>query len=289
MREQLTIVGPGALGLSLAGWAAECDIQVALVGRDAAHVNSRLQKIDRRWEMAVQKGRITEKQRQKARANLHACNTWESAVDGACWVLEALPESLDVKAHAWSRLEAILPWGVSRLTGTSSISVAAILAASGMASPLLAFHCFVPLERMSIVELVGAESVPNAALEKAHSLAARLRKRVAMVRDQAGFAAARMALSQGLEAMRLLESGVAVAEDLDALLTHGYGHPVGPLELSDRIGLDLRLTISEQIFASTGDPRFDPPAILRQLVGLGRLGAKTGAGFFEWDERGKRR
>ncbi len=287
--EQLAIIGPGTLGLSLARWAAECGLLVTLAGRDLDHVNRGLSKADRQWDVAVQKGRIRAGQRQKARARLHACDTWEAAAEGASWVLEALPESLEVKSQAWARLEPLLPAEVSRLTGTSSIPVSFIRKASVMDSPLLAFHCFVPLERMTIVELVGTESVPRAELERASGLAAHLGKRVALVQDQAGFAAARMALAQGLEAMRLLESGIATAEDLDALLTRGYGHPVGPLELSDRIGLDLRMTISEQIFSSTGDSRFEPPGILRRMVEQGRLGVKAGAGFFEWDAMGKRR
>jgi 3-hydroxybutyryl-CoA dehydrogenase len=289
MTETLAIIGPGTLGLSLARWAAECGIQVTLAGRNLDHASRRLREADHRWRMAVQKGRLTAEQHQMARARLHTYDNWEAAVGGACWVLEALPESLEVKAQAWGRLDSLLPADVSRLTGTSSIPVASIHAESAMTTPLLAFHCFVPLERMAIVELVGTENVPTRVLENASRLAARLHKRVALVKDQAGFAAARMALAQGLEAMRLLESGVASAEDLDALLVHGYGHPVGPLELSDRIGLDLRLTIAEQVFSSTADPRFEPPRILRQTVDQGRLGVKTGAGFLEWDERGKRR
>lgn len=289
MTDRLAIIGPGTLGLSLARWAAECGLQVALAGRDLSHAQDGLRKADRRWEMAVQKGRITAGKRHSALERLHACGTWEEAVEGACWVLEALPESLERKAWAWARLDAQSPAGASRLTGTSSIPVALIHAASGMDSPLVAFHCFVPLERMSIVELAGMDAAPSIALEQASSLAARLHKRTALVSDQAGFAAAKMALAQGLEAMRLLESGVASGEDLDALMVHGYGHPVGPLELSDRIGLDLRLAIAGQIHASTGDPRYEPPGILQRLVDLGRLGVKTGAGFFEWDEGGKRR
>jgi len=286
--EKLAIIGPGRLGLSLAGWAAECGLQVMLAGRDLDHANKGLFRAGQHWDAAVRKGRISADQRQKADARVHACSSWEEAVHGACWVLEALPESLEVKARAWARLDPLLPDEVSRLTGTSSIPTAAIHAASAMGPPLLAFHCFLPLERMSIVELAGPENVQEQVLEKALRLAARLGRRVAMVKDQAGFAAARMALAQGLEAMRLLEANVASARDLDALLTQGYGHPVGPLELSDRIGLDLRLTIAEQIYSSTGDSRFAPPEILRRMVDQGNLGVKTGAGFFKWDERGKR-
>jgi 3-hydroxybutyryl-CoA dehydrogenase len=118
-------------------------------------------------------------------------------------------------------------------------------------------------------------------------LALTLQKRVVQVRDQPGFAAARMALAQGLEAMRLLEAGVASAEDLDALMTLGYGHPIGPLELSDRVGLDLRLRIAEGLTAS-GEDRFQPPGLLRAKVDEGTTGSKAGRGIYGWDSQGKR-
>jgi 3-hydroxybutyryl-CoA dehydrogenase len=120
-------------------------------------------------------------------------------------------------------------------------------------------------------------------VSRAQALAEALGKRAVRVRDQPGFAAARMALAQGLEAMRLVEAGVATAEDLDALMTLGYGHPVGPLELSDRVGLDLRLRITEGIHQATGDPRFRPPDLLREKVARGETGLRAGCGFYRWD------
>ena len=151
----------------------------------------------------------------------------------------------------------------------------------------MAFHLFLPVGRMSVVELVAPEPVPPKDRAGAAALASSLGLKLVQVQDGPGYAAARMGLAQGLEAMRLLEAGAATAEDLDALMVLGYGHPVGPLELSDRIGLDLRLAIADRLFTETGDARFSPPGILRKKVMAGSHGRKAGRGFYTWDEDGK--
>jgi 3-hydroxybutyryl-CoA dehydrogenase len=142
------------------------------------------------------------------------------------------------------------------------------------------------MDRMGIVEVAVPEQARPVDLQAAEVLASTLRKRVVRVRDQAGFAASRMALAQGLEAMRLLEAGAATRDDLDALMASGYGHPMGPLELSDRIGLDLRLAIAERIHREGGQAAFEPPAILRRLVAEGFTGRSVGHGFYRWDDQG---
>jgi 3-hydroxybutyryl-CoA dehydrogenase len=141
---------------------------------------------------------------------------------------------------------------------------------------------------MAVVEIAVPVGTPQAPVQRARSLAEALGKRAVEVRDQPGFAAARMALAQGLEAMRMVEEGVASAEDLDALMTLGYGHPAGPLELSDRVGLDLRLRITEGIHHATGDPIFCPPDLLRDMVARGETGLRAGRGFYRWDAAGRR-
>jgi 3-hydroxybutyryl-CoA dehydrogenase len=140
---------------------------------------------------------------------------------------------------------------------------------------------------MAVVEMAVPTGTLPIWVDGAKALALALHKRVVQVRDQPGFAAARMALAQGLEAMRLLEAGVASAKDLDALMTLGYGHPIGPLELSDRVGLDLRLGIAERLVAS-GEDRFQPPSLLRTKVEERTTGLKTGQGLYAWDPDGKR-
>lgn len=285
---QLAILGPGTLGLSLARWATERGLTVTLAGRAPGRAAQAVQDLERRWVRAVAKGELTGRQRDAARALLHPKDSWAAATDGASAVLEALPEDLERKAQAWQLLDTALPAGLLRLTASSSLALATIRREATMAGPLLGFHLFVPVRRHPLVELVSESGTPPAVLAQAEALAADLGLQVVHVRDQAGYAASRMALAQGLEAMRLLEQGVATAEALDALMVHGYGHPCGPLELSDRIGLDLRLAIAQGLFQATGEARFEPPAILKAKVAQGATGRKAGAGFYPWGPEGER-
>ncbi len=266
----LAILGPGTLGRSLARHAASRGIAVRLVGRDEAHARRALN--GKPWAETV---------------TTHGFEA--EAFVGVDAVLEALPEDSDVKVAAWRRLTPWLREEALRLTGSSSLPVAELDAASGLGGRLIAFHLFVPVGKMNLVEMVAPDSVPAEDRARAADLADALALRRVRVKDGPGYAAARMGLIQGLEAMRLLEAGAGAAEDLDALMVHGYGHPVGPLELSDRVGLDLRLAIASRLFLETGDARFEPPRILKDKVANGALGRKVGQGFFAWDPDGKRR
>lgn len=284
----LAILGPGTLGLSAAQWAAECGLEVRLLGRDLGHARRGLQGVERRWDSALRKGAMTPVDRDRALGLLQARAFTPESLAGVSCFLEALPESLDQKVPALASAAAWGEEGLLLLSGTSALPIAEVAQGSGTRGRLLGFHLFVPVPRMALVELAVPEGTPEPLVARARALGAALRKRVVAVQDQPGFAAARMALAQGLEAMRLLEAGVASPEDLDALMTLGYGHPVGPLELSDRVGLDLRLRIAEGLSLATGDPRFEPPRLLREKVARGETGRKSGRGFFRWDGQGRR-
>lgn len=266
----LAILGPGTLGRSLARHATSRGLTVRLVGRDEGHARRALE--SQPWAETI---------------TAHGFNPDAFARVDA--VLEALPEDPEVKAAAWRSLAPWLPEKALRLTGSSSLPVGELDAASNLGGRLMAFHLFVPVGKMGLVELVAPDAVPTEDRAGAAALADALALRRVLVKDGPGYAAARMGLLQGLEAMRLLEAGAASAEDLDALMIHGYGHPVGPLELSDRVGLDLRLAIASTLFAETGEARFEPPRILKDKVASGTLGRKTGQGFFAWGADGKRR
>jgi len=287
MHDTLAIIGPGTLGRALASWASLRGLLVRLAGRDLDHSREGLRAIEAGWERGLAKGSLDQEAVSRALKGLRACGTWDEALEGAGTVLEALPESLPCKIGAWALLDRACGQAL-RLTGSSSLPLRAIRAGAGMQGRLLGFHLFLPLERMDVVELVSEHGTPPALLERAGALAGSLDRGVVPVRDGAGYVASRMALAQGLEAMRLLESGAADAEGLDALMVRGYGHPMGPLELSDRIGLDLRLAIARGIFEATGDPSFQPPAILESLVARGCLGVKSGRGFHTWPRPGGR-
>jgi 3-hydroxybutyryl-CoA dehydrogenase len=269
----------------MAAWAARCGISVRLVGRDAAHARRGLQRLQGHWDREAARGRLTGEDRRGAEARLEATGDLEQALDGADAVLEALPEDLAMKGEFWRRFSG---WRGLRLSGSSSIPMEAQAREGSLRVPPLGFHGFVPVERMGALELVVPEGAPPAAVAAAEALAARLGKDVARVKDQDGFAATRMALAQGLEAMRLLESGAAAPDAIDRLMTGGYGHPTGPLELSDRIGLHLRLLLARRLHAATGSDVFAPPAILERLVAEGRAGRAAGAGFYAWGPDGRK-
>ncbi len=284
----LGILGPGVLGCSTAQWAAECGLEVCLIGRDPAHAAGACREVERRWDAAVAKGRMPDADARAARARLSAHGFGRAPLQDLDALLEALPEDPDAKASALAAVAALAPRNLLILTGTSSLPVGRLAKQAGLQGRLLGFHLFVPVSRMHVVELASPADAPTCLLAQAEALAGRLGKRVVRVQDQPGFAAARMALVQGLEAMRLLEAGVASAEGLYLLMTQGYGHPVGPLELSDRVGLDLRLRIAEGLHAATGEARFRPPDLLQEKVARGETGTRAGQGFFRWDDQGRR-
>lgn len=276
MTEVLGILGPGVLGLSLAQWASEQGIEVRLLGRDFAHAERGKVELARRWAVLSDKGKIHPEARAALLARVQPLEPGNWADCTA--LLEATPEHPEGKANLWKALSRTLPESMLCLTGSSALPVGPMAQAAHLEGRLLGFHLFVPVRSMRIVELVVPPGSPSAEVERARLLGEALGLRVAMVRDGVGYAAARMSLALGLEAMRLLEEGVASAEDLDALMKLGYGHPRGPIELSDQVGLDLRLAIADRLQATLGD-RFQAPQILRDHVSQGHLGWKTGQGF----------
>lgn len=286
MKGPLTIIGPGVLGRSLAGWAALQGFEVRLAGRDLRHATLGKDRVEKEWLKALKRGRLSQEDMENASARLKAYPTWPSALEGTEILLEALPENLEIKTKCWNVLHALASDRTLRLTGSSSLPIASLAQAAGMDSHLLGFHLFVPVDRMHLVELVVPNEFPEPLSLRAANFGKDLGLQIVRVRDVPGYAASRMALAQGFEAMRLLEEGVASAEDIDTLMVKGYGHSIGPLALSDYIGLDLRLTIGEAIFQTTRNPRYDPPGILRAKVAEGFTGRKVGRGFHVWEEEG---
>jgi len=201
---------------------------------------------------------------------------------GCGLVVEAVPEDLTLKIEALGRIEATIAPGSAIASNTSSLSIDALAAALDRPADFIGLHFFNPVPASQLVEIVlGSATSPELAAN-ARGWVAALRKMPITVRDAPGFASSRLGVAIGLEAIRMLESGVASATDIDLAMTLGYKHPVGPLRLTDMVGLDVRLGIAEYLHGELGD-RFEPPALLRRLVAEGKLGRKTGQGFFTWE------
>jgi 3-hydroxybutyryl-CoA dehydrogenase len=263
-------------------------MEVRLVGRDLAHAEAGVRRVIAQWKRAVTEGRLEPMVFQSRACRIRPAATLEKAAEGASAFLEALPEDLGVKVENWRRMATNWPREVLPLTGSSSLPAPLIRKAADLGPGLQNFHLFVPVHRHPLVELATPSDTPRPLYLQAMKLAEFLGFRIATIDVRNGLAASRMGLAQGLEAMRLFQEGSASAADLDLLMTLGYGHPCGPLELSDRVGLDLRLAIAEFLFESCGDPSFEAPRILKEKVAKGELGRKSGKGFFTWTQDGKK-
>ncbi|GGM82147.1 putative 3-hydroxyacyl-CoA dehydrogenase [Longimycelium tulufanense] len=194
-------------------------------------------------------------------------------------VVEAVPEDLDLKRRVLAEAANTCPRAVLA-SNTSALSIAAI-AADLAPARTLGMHFFNPVPAQELVELVTHDAVAENAVTQARAWAEALGKTVIIVRDAPGFATSRLGVAVGLEAIRMLEEGVASAEDIDTGMRLGYRWPMGPLRLTDLVGLDVRLAIAEHLAGELG-PRFTPPQLLRDKVARGELGRKTGRGFFDW-------
>ncbi|MFB8388252.1 3-hydroxyacyl-CoA dehydrogenase family protein [Microbacterium sp. NPDC055910] len=198
-------------------------------------------------------------------------------------VVEAVPEDRGLKRDALARVEAVLPGDAVLASNTSSISIDDLAADLERPQRFLGLHFFNPVPASALVEVVIGDATAPELADSARAWVAALGKTPVVVRDAPGFASSRLGVALALEAMRMLEEGVASAEDIDRAMELGYRHPVGPLRTTDIVGLDVRLGIAEELHDKLGD-RFAPPALLRRMVADGHLGRKSGRGFYEWSE-----
>jgi 3-hydroxybutyryl-CoA dehydrogenase len=206
----------------------------------------------------------------------------QDAVRDADIVIEAIVEDLASKQELFAALDRHTSPPTILASNTSSLPISRIASAVSQPARVLGMHFFNPVPKMKLVELVVHEDTDPAVLDAARGLVTAIGKTSIVVRDSPGFASSRLGVALGLEAMRMLEAGVASAEDIDTAMTLGYGHPMGPLRVSDLVGLDVRLRIAEHLHRELRAPQFEPPAILRRKVKAGELGRKTGKGFYDW-------
>jgi len=281
---KVAVVGAGTMGGGIAYVATLAGCSVALTDIRPEAIPPAIRRIGDLFTGGVKRGKLEEADVAAAATRLRADRDLASAVAEADVVIEAVVEDLGVKQRLFAELERAAPAEALLATNTSSLSVAAI--ASGMRRPgrLVGMHFFNPVPAMKLVEVVAHAGVNRAAVDQAVELARAFGKEPIIVQDAPGFASSRLGVVVGLEAMRMLEQGVASAEDIDKAMELGYNHPMGPLKLTDLVGLDVRLAIAEYLHRSLEEPQFEPPRILRDKVAKGELGKKTGKGFYTWSD-----
>lgn len=278
--ERVGVLGGGRMGAGIAHAFLVAGSHVTVVERDdAAAEAARTRVLD---SVAASVARGTTEETADAIGGRLEVATDVDGFAGAGLVIEAVPEDLSLKLDALTRVEAVLGADAALATNTSSISIDALADRLDRPARFLGLHFFNPVPASALVEVVRGTGTDGALVEEARGWVQAIAKTPIVVHDAPGFASSRLGVALGLEAIRMLEEGVASAEDIDAAMTLGYKHPVGPLKLTDLVGLDVRLGIAEYLAGELGD-RFAPPALLRRMVEEGRLGRKTGEGFYLWD------
>ena len=278
----VAIVGAGTMGHGIGyvtvigGYMVTLtDVDEDVLERARAHVGLAL-------DSGVMRGKVTEEMRREAMSRITLSTSLEDAIHDAQIVIEAAPENLALKRDLFRRIGTAAPHDALLATNSSSLSVTDIAAATDCCERVVGMHFFNPVAAMKLVEVIRGAKTTDQSVARARTFAESLGKKAIVVRDSPGFATSRLGIVLGLEAMRMLEQGVATAMDIDTAMELGYNHPVGPLRLTDIVGLDVRLAVADHLHESLGGEIYAAPAILREMVAAGRLGKKSGHGFYDW-------
>lgn len=277
--EHVGVIGGGRMGAGIAHAFLLAGATVTVLERDEDAATTARAQVLAAVDASI--ARATTSESAETLASRVRTATTPDALAGCGLVVEAVPEDIDLKVGMLTRVEAVLDESAWLASNTSSISIASLAAALARPARFCGLHFFNPVPASTLVEIVrGPESDPEL-IAAAQGWVAAIGKTAVTVTDSPGFASSRLGVVIALEAIRMLDEGVASAEDIDAAMVLGYKFPVGPLRLTDMVGLDVRLGIAEYLHSTLGD-RFEPPRLLRELVASGRLGRKTGEGFFTW-------
>jgi 3-hydroxybutyryl-CoA dehydrogenase len=247
------------------------------------YVENGLESIEANLEGGIERDKVSRQAADAALDRLSGTTDLAEAVDGADLVVEAVPEDIDLKTETMRDVEALVDDGTVLATNTSSLSITEIASAADLDGRVIGLHFFNPVHIMGLVEVVVAEQTDAETVAFAHEYVEDIDKTAVEVTDSPGFASSRLGVALGVEAIRMVGEGVADPRDIDTAMELGYNHPMGPIELGDVVGLDVRLDILEYLREELGE-RFRPPQILKRKVRAGKLGKKTGEGFYVWED-----
>jgi len=275
------VIGAGTMGHGIAQVAAMAGFPTRLFDVDGEARDRALARIEAQLEKAIDLGKLEPGASVAALERLMATGEAAEAATGAELVIEAVPEDLELKRRVLAEFAGHVEPTSILASNTSSLSISRI--AEGVPGPerVVGLHFFNPVHIMALVEVVRGDRTTERVVERSAGFAEALGKEPIVVNDSPGFASSRLGVALGLEAIRMLETGVATASDIDRAMELGYRHPMGPLRLTDLVGLDVRLQIARYLHAELGE-RFRPPALLERMVDDGKLGRKTGQGFYSW-------
>ena len=281
---RVTVIGAGTMGHGIAQVCAMAGASTVLHDPEEGALEAALERIRGNLEKAVGLGKATEDEVHQTLNRLQMGHDLVRSVADADLVIEAAPESVELKHTIFTDVDAAAPDHAILASNTSSLSIDRIADAVDDPGRVVGLHFFNPVHVMKLVEVVWGPRTDEATRDAAIAFVGRLGKEPVVVKDSPGFASSRLGIVLGMEAIRMVEEGVATAEDIDKAMELGYRHPMGPLRLTDLVGLDVRLGIAEYLHETLGSEAFRPPELLRRMVAAGKLGRKSGAGFYDWSD-----
>jgi 3-hydroxybutyryl-CoA dehydrogenase len=281
--ETVAVLGAGTMGRGIAHVAALGGYATRLFDVSAEVLQAAERSVHANLDKGVAKGKVEADRAAAAKRDLVFVDDFEGAVGEADLVIEAVPESMELKAETFARAARSAPSGALFASNTSGLSITEMAAASGRPERFAGMHFFNPVHIMRLVELVRGLETSDETLAALSAVSERMGKEVVVVNESPGFVTSRINALIGNEAFRMLESGVASARDIDTALKLGLNHPMGPFEMVDLVGLDVRLSILEHLHRTLGDT-YRPANLLRQYVRAGRLGRKTGRGVYDYTD-----
>lgn len=278
---KIMVIGAGQMGGGIAQVAAQAGLTVVLNDIDATLISNRMAFIDKTLSRNVEKGRITEVEKQEALARLIPSTDLQDA-DDVDFVVEAASEKMEIKAQIFRKLDEIARPGVILATNTSSLPITEIAAATGRPESVIGMHFMNPVPVMTLVEIIRGIATSNGVYQTVEDLAKAMGKTPVEVNDYPGFISNRVLMPMINEAIYCVYEGVAEAEAVDQVMKLGMNHPMGPLTLADFIGLDTCLAIMEVLYEGFADSKYRPCPLLRKMVKAGWLGKKSGQGFYTY-------
>jgi 3-hydroxybutyryl-CoA dehydrogenase len=280
---RIGVIGAGTMGHGIAQVAALAGHTVVLADESRELALQGIERVRENLDGGVARGKVKPEARDAALSRISAGTGLVDAATGAALVIEAVPERMELKRAVFAEADAVAPPDAVLATNTSSLSITDIQSGTARPGRVIGMHFFNPVHINALVEVVRGRQTSAATVGTALDFVAGIGKEAVLVNDSPGFATSRLGVLLGLEAIRMVEEGVASAADIDRAMELGYRHPMGPLRLTDLVGLDVRLDIARYLHEKLRAERFRPPVLLEQMVAEGRLGKKSGQGFYAWD------
>ena len=280
--ERVAVIGAGTMGAGIAQVCAQSGWNTVLYDAFPEGLDKGMQRIEAFWDKGIARGKTTVEQKQEWSENLHAEANLKDAVNGCDLIIEAVPEILELKQKIFQEVEQYVSERAIFATNTSSLSIGKIASIIKHPERLIGMHFFNPVPIMKLLELVKHEETSNETVRIAEKAGSAMQKTTILVNDIPGFATSRLGVVLGNEAIRMLADGVASAKDIDTAMVLGYKHPMGPLALTDLVGLDVRRDILKNLQESFNDDSYAPHPLLEKLVAENRLGKKTDLGIYDW-------